>query len=75
MRAGDALRPLVEIAIPALLVAASVMLLAAAVGATLLGADRATQWELFGEGIACWVAGIAWGLLVNDRASWLRRPW
>jgi hypothetical protein len=65
----------VELVIPCLLVVASVVLLASAVGAMLLGAPREAQWQLFGEGLACWVLGLAWGWLVNDTGSWLRRPW
>lgn len=75
MRTSDALWRLVEVVIPAFLVLASVVLLASAVGAMILGAERGVQWELFLDGVACWATGIAWGWLVNDRTSWLRRAW
>lgn len=65
----------VEIAIPCLLVVLSTILMAAAVGAMLLGAPAGDQWELFLAALLCWGAGIGWGLVANERGSWLRRPW
>ncbi|GEM_PF-6413785 len=67
MGSADTLWRAAGLLLPALLVMASVALFAAAVGAMLLGADRATQWELFGEGLACWVGGLAGGWLLNAR--------
>lgn len=75
MRASDAFWRTVEIAVPCLLVLASVVLMASAVGAMLLGSPREEQWTLFGSAVACWACGIGWGILVNDRGSWLRKPW
>lgn len=75
MKPGDAVWRALSLAIVAALVAASVMLMAAAVGAMMLGAERSLQWELFGEGFACWVAGILWGWTLNGGSSWLRQPW
>jgi len=65
----------VELAVPCLLVALSTVLMAAAVGALLLGAPAGDQWKLFAAALVCWGAGIAWGIAANDRRSWLRRPW
>jgi putative copper export protein len=61
MRGVKALWRALGLVLPALLVTASAVLLAAAVGAMLLDADRAAQWQLFTEGAACWVVGVAWG--------------
>jgi hypothetical protein len=72
MRVGRAAWALAELLLPALLVGLSVVLLAAAVGATLLGADDGAAWRLFGEGVACWVTGIALGWVANGRGARLR---
>ncbi|MEA3199786.1 MAG: hypothetical protein QOE90_1214 [Thermoplasmata archaeon] len=69
MRAGAIAWRIVELAVPAALVMLSVALLAAAVGAMLLNAPRATQWALFAEGMLCWVGGLAWGWLANGRRA------
>jgi hypothetical protein len=61
MRARDSVLRTLGLVLPACLVMVSVVLLAAAVGAMLLRADGDLQWELFGEGAACWIVGVAWG--------------